>query len=240
VIEMSEAESEEQAAYDEYIEAQKKMPYFKNMDTARRIGLEFFGGAQLRGFGGPRGGGIEADWSFQYPRYIYGSDNFAVSDWAMGFIAERMGLPWVWAYRDQPIEHPMKMLNNYLDNEEKRKHRDEEMMVHMSEVMWMTGPEEDEEPAIQRCFYCAKFLEDGHCPDCGRTFGQWAHFDGDVNTHITAMSTGSEKVHLYEDCTSLQQSVKRGKKWHYLPGVIYKPNVCQRCLNRWEKENEGK
>lgn len=223
------AEVEDEWAGDETsIEEELERRYMKNVETAKRIGMEFFGGAHIHGW--------EPDWSFWYPKYIHKGDTFRVADWAMGFIAERLNLPWIWGYYDQELPHPMQMVNDHIERQEK-KEKYNELMLHKASQMWLHEKKErfEERP---RCFFCAERLgEDARCPTCGRAHGEWAHFADDPTTPITVYGTGGKKLHLYENCSTLIQYVKKGKGWHYIPGLVHKANICRRCLKSWENEH---
>ena len=143
--------------------------YWKNRKTVEEIATRFFGGSQLHSF--------DPNWRFVYPPYIHKGDTFGVSDFAMGFIAESLGLKWYWGMYGGEIEHPMVMMRKVI------RHLEEDVentrnMFHE----WLKWAEREKLEGIDRPHY---------------------HKD---EKPITVFRAGKGKVHLFNDCVGLKRA----------------------------------
>lgn len=81
----------------------------KNRHSAKRVARDIFVGATLHSF--------DPGWSFNYPSYL-GQSTFSLPDWAVGILAERLGLVWIWGNFEEA--HPTEQMQNLIKNAKQR------------------------------------------------------------------------------------------------------------------------
>lgn len=83
----------------------KEDRYMKNRHSAKRVTRDIFAGSTLHSF--------DPSWTFNHPPYLYQS-TFSLPDWAVGLLAERLGLTWIWE-----DYHPMEQMRQHIISNKK-------------------------------------------------------------------------------------------------------------------------